>query len=205
VRRTAAEAAQTRRDLVDAATVALAERGYEGATFADIAARIGMTRGAVHHHFRGGKDELLATVLAEQWERYGEVLLAPLHVAGLSTARRLEDFLAAYLAQLADDPMFRALAAVTTLVAPLAAERIDSVAQHGRAVDVWRRVLHDVVASPSARLRPGVSPTTAVFVLITLVQGANDTAALEPDTLPGTRAERLAVVRAVVSGLLETG
>jgi AcrR family transcriptional regulator len=204
VRRTAADAAETRRRLVDAATAALAERGYDGATFEHIASRIGMTRGAVHHHFRGGKDELVGAVLAEQWARYGETLLAPLGAAGASTAERLETFLAGYLAQLTGDPLFRALVTVTNLVAPLAAERVGSVAEHGRALDEWRSALHTQLGSSQARLRPGVTPEAAVFVLLAVVQGANNTAALEPDQLPDGDGARRAVVGAVVSGLLTT-
>lgn len=50
-RRTAAEAAQTRRDILDAARTLFAERGYASVSVPDIARSVGMTHGALYHHF----------------------------------------------------------------------------------------------------------------------------------------------------------
>lgn len=60
-RRTAAEAAATRRTILDAARVTFAEEGYGAATLDGIARRAGVTRGAVHHHF-GDKQVLFVEV-----------------------------------------------------------------------------------------------------------------------------------------------
>lgn len=60
-RRTAADAAVTRRTILDAARATFAEDGYQAATLDGIALRAGVTRGAVHHHF-GDKRELFVEV-----------------------------------------------------------------------------------------------------------------------------------------------
>lgn len=49
---------ETRARLVEATLDLLVERGYALATTADIAARAGVTRGALNHHF-SGKDDLI--------------------------------------------------------------------------------------------------------------------------------------------------
>lgn len=182
--------------------MALAERGYDGATFEHIAGRIGMTRGAVHHHFRGGKDELLTVLLREQWTVYGEIVLRPLHDTARAPGQRLEDFLVGYLTLLSDDPLFRALATVTTLVAPMAGAGTEqAMSEHGEALNGWREALREVL-DDAGPLRRGVTPSAAVFVLVTTIVGATDTAALEADQLPRSTRERHAVATALVAGLL---
>lgn len=182
--------------------MALAERGYDGATFEHIAGRISMTRGAVHHHFPGGKDELLTALLRKQWDRYGQAVLQPLHGTDRPPARRLEDFLTSYLTLLVEDPMFRALATVTTLVAPMARSGTEQgIAEHSESLEAWRSALRRVL-DDARSLRAGITTATAVFVLITAIVGANDTAALEPDQLPRTASGRRAVATALVAGLL---
>lgn len=54
-RKSAAVAARTRDDLVAAAKALFSERGYAGATTAELAARAGVTEGALFHHFRTKK------------------------------------------------------------------------------------------------------------------------------------------------------
>ena len=54
-----------RRDILLAAAGVFQERGYEGATMADIARRVNLTAGSLYHHFRAGKRDLLLAVLNE--------------------------------------------------------------------------------------------------------------------------------------------
>ncbi|MGI5129390.1 TetR family transcriptional regulator [Pseudonocardia sp. CA-107938] len=199
MRRTAAAAAETRARVLDSALLTFAEHGYDGATFERIAARIGMTRGAVHHHFRG-KDELLAAVLTEQWRRYGEQVLAPLRAAS-DPATALTGFIEEHLRLLREDPMFRALATVGTFVAARSSLVEQGVRDHRSALDGWRAELAPVLAAPGL-LRPGVTVDAALFVLVSVAMGANDTAAIEPERLPADAAARRAVAWAAVAGLL---
>jgi AcrR family transcriptional regulator len=70
-------AAETRDRLLRAAADAFAERGYDGARVADIAAAAGVTRGAMYAHF-GSKADLLACALRTHCRR----VLAEMFTAG---------------------------------------------------------------------------------------------------------------------------
>jgi AcrR family transcriptional regulator len=59
----AAQREATTAALVDAARALFAERGYAGVGTEEIVQRAGVTRGALYHHFRGGKEELFRAVL----------------------------------------------------------------------------------------------------------------------------------------------
>ena len=63
-RRTAAEAEQTRRTIVDSARRAFADDGFAAASTTAIAAAAGVTRGALYHHF-ADKTALFETVFVE--------------------------------------------------------------------------------------------------------------------------------------------
>ncbi len=61
-RKPASQTAQ-RRDILLAAAAVFQERGYQGATMADIAAKLNLTAGSLYHHFPAGKSDLLLAVL----------------------------------------------------------------------------------------------------------------------------------------------
>jgi TetR/AcrR family transcriptional repressor of lmrAB and yxaGH operons len=50
----------TRARMIDAAVGELQERGVTGMSFTDVLARSGAARGAIYHHFPGGKAQLVA-------------------------------------------------------------------------------------------------------------------------------------------------
>ncbi len=62
---------RTRRRLLDAATAVVAASGLDGATIGAVAAEAGMVPGTIYHHF-GGRDELIADVVAEMVEAVGD-------------------------------------------------------------------------------------------------------------------------------------
>jgi AcrR family transcriptional regulator len=96
VPRISAEHEQEVRDrIVRAATAVFAEKGYHGATIADIVARSGLSVGAIYTHFRG-KDELFLLACDVTAERGLEELGARL--ASLTTTpERLATALAYYV------------------------------------------------------------------------------------------------------------
>jgi AcrR family transcriptional regulator len=78
---------QTRHDLLDAAAHVFARRGYHGATLDEIAARAGLTKGAVYYNF-SSKEDLFLSLLQERVEErvreVDEVAGAGLSVVGWS-------------------------------------------------------------------------------------------------------------------------
>ena len=64
--RTKAEQSEaTMAALMAAARALFAERGYAGVGTEEIVQQAGVTRGALYHHFRGGKEELFRAVLVQ--------------------------------------------------------------------------------------------------------------------------------------------
>ncbi len=61
-RKTKAEAERTRMRVLKAALDLFVEKGYERTTFEDVAARIGLSKGAVYWHFKNKPDLLTALV-----------------------------------------------------------------------------------------------------------------------------------------------
>lgn len=61
----AAQRAATTAGLITAARELFAERGYSGVGTEEIVQRAGVTRGALYHHFRGGKEELFRAVVVQ--------------------------------------------------------------------------------------------------------------------------------------------
>jgi AcrR family transcriptional regulator len=66
-RRTGGKRARTRSKLIEAAAEVIGEKGYDRASLEDIAARAGMTRGAVYGNFKG-KEELFLALVANYWK-----------------------------------------------------------------------------------------------------------------------------------------
>jgi AcrR family transcriptional regulator len=89
VRRTAAEAEQTRRAIVTAARAVFAEQGYAAASTTAIAGAAGVTRGALYHHF-ADKTELFRAVFVEIEHELNETVLA----AALAESDSLDAFVA---------------------------------------------------------------------------------------------------------------
>jgi TetR/AcrR family acrAB operon transcriptional repressor len=69
MRKTKAEAAITRQQLIDAALVVFSEKGYAATRLEDIAAQAGLTRGAIYWHF-GNKADLYNTLLTNLGAEY---------------------------------------------------------------------------------------------------------------------------------------
>ncbi|MDO6461072.1 TetR family transcriptional regulator [Granulosicoccaceae sp. 1_MG-2023] len=69
VRKTKEESERTHQSLIDAAIELFHEQGANSTTLHDIAARVGMTRGAVYWHFQN-KDDIIVAI----WKRDGAAI-----------------------------------------------------------------------------------------------------------------------------------
>lgn len=168
MRRTAEDAERTRLALLDAALMAFEEKGWRGATFDHVAERAGVTRGALHHHFRS-KATLLEEALSWGWAEYGNRLFN-------DDNTELAVLITEYVRLLRDDERFRALAACTVLVAPQA---LSDASGKNAALDNWR----DSIAESIPDSDEGSSHMIAGLVLV-LLQGLTVTAVTRPHDLP---------------------
>jgi AcrR family transcriptional regulator len=59
--------ARTRKELIEAAAAIIGEKGFDRASLEEIAARAGMTRGAIYGNFKN-KDELFLALIETLWQ-----------------------------------------------------------------------------------------------------------------------------------------
>lgn len=98
------DAAQTRKQILEAADALFGERGFDATTTRDIAERSGVNKALIHYHF-GAKDDLLEVVLEAHYTK----LQAALQAAMMSTdglAAQVEALLDAYADYLAEHRAF---------------------------------------------------------------------------------------------------
>ncbi len=148
----AEQRAETRARILDAAIAAIAELGLARASANEIARRAEVTWGAVQHHF-GDKEELLAAVLEEGFDRFARRLAdLPDEASGLE--ERVGELVDRAWSHFRS-PVYRAnfeilLGTVRAAPNPSNQARTAAIpAQMLAAVDaLWTRIFHD---SPLAR------------------------------------------------------
>lgn len=194
MRRSVEDAERTRLSLCEAALMAFEEKGWRGATFEAISERAGVTRGALHHHFRD-KATLQRDALAWGWGEYADRVFPADPAQDVSAG--LSSLLAEYMRLLSVDPLFRALAFSTVLVAPQA---FDDTSEKGAGLDDWHTRLTELIATDISASSTRPPAQTAGLVLV-LLQGLTVTAVTRPQDLPQPP-HREAAVTALVRGLL---
>ena len=86
---------RTREKLISAAAAIIGEKGYDRASLEEIAARAGMTRGAVYGNFKN-KEELFLALIASRWKpivpplKPGASLKEQLHILGETVAKEAQ-------------------------------------------------------------------------------------------------------------------
>lgn len=81
----------TRERIVEHADRLFYEGGYERTSFADIARRVGISRGNFHHHFKA-KDDILSAVIDHRREQTSQ-MLAAWEAASSSPEERIRSFI----------------------------------------------------------------------------------------------------------------
>lgn len=186
MKRTAEDAERTRLALLEAALMAFAEKGWRGATFEHVAARAGVTRGALNHHFRS-KSALLEDALGWGWAEYESRVFDG--GAGTTGHSAIEALLAEYVTLLREDALFRALAASTVLVAPQAFGDTAGSPAKSAALDDWRdRIATALGSTPEAEAPEPASlepaPRSVADLVLVLLHGFTVTAVTRPESLP---------------------
>lgn len=176
--RRAAKKERTRRGLIEAAAEVFAERGFHAASLAEVAARAGLTTGAVYSNFRGKEDLFFAVIremalpldlgsdAATPWERLGRAAVLAARGVDLPATRRLLKLQLEFaLLTLGDPALLRAF------VDDLRGDRDD---------------LADLLATggpaPVPAFRP--SATELATAVIASLQGLLQHRFLDPDAVP---------------------
>lgn len=193
MKRTAAEAAQTREALLQAALQSFGEVGWKASTFESVAERAGVTRGALNHHFRS-KRALLAEALDWGWSDYGSRLFST-ELVEASGEEFLTSLLRTFIALLNSDKEFRSLASTTVLTAPQALEASDA---KSNALDEWRDT---ITAAVRREMQGSLDAETIAGLTIAILQGLTVSAVTRPGDLP-PMADIDAAARALAKGLL---
>lgn len=136
-------ATRTRRAILEGAATAFDELGYEGASTTEILTRVGVTRGALYHHFPS-KEAIAAAVVDLQ----EEALHAPEHAVRLQAAI---DLTMEYARRLRTDPLLRASVRLTVEQSSFTTPRVKP---YQGASEALRGVL--VEAEERGELLPGL-------------------------------------------------
>lgn len=179
-------ASGTRDRMIEAAVAGLQQRGLAGMSFTEVLTGSGAARGAIYHHFPGGKGQLVAEAAA----RNGRDIRT--HLAGLPTSSPRE-VVQSFLAQVrpvvlaAAEGSGCAVAAVTVHVD----ERSDELCRIAAvAFASWIDQL--TVALTAAGLPPDRAADLAAL-LIALLEGAQVLCRATGDPGPFDRAARAAM------------
>ena len=104
----AEQAEQTRRDILAGALTVFAARGYAATRIADVAAELGMTRGAVYGHFSSKADLFLEVVRLSQDPIYTLLDQANAEAEDPEAGGPLRVLVRGWLVLLCDNPCHRA-------------------------------------------------------------------------------------------------
>ena len=184
-RRTQADrSAQTRVALLNAARALFAEKGFAATSRDEIAARAGVTRGALYHHFESKTALALAVVAELEADLVDRVVSAALEGEGVR--EQLHRGCRAYMDACADPTVARILVDAPAVIGVAACRALDAEACLPLLQDAFARAREEGVAVPGD---PGVAAALLLGFL-------NEAAGLIAAT-PFNRARREAVTATV--------
>lgn len=128
----------TRRRMIDAAKIGFRTNGVGATSFSDVLERAGAARGAIYHHFPGGRRELVVAVIASTADNVSGALERSASTTPRAAFRTAIAALSAMVES--EDGQFGC--PVTPAVLDAAGDRTILDAGH-TAFDQWQRVLVD--------------------------------------------------------------
>ncbi|AWI54637.1 TetR family transcriptional regulator [Aquabacterium olei] len=181
MRRTKADALQTRESLLDAAETLFAQQGVSRTSLQDIARAAGCTRGAIYWHFKDKAD--LFNAMMARTTLPMEDGLAQLDAPGRTDP--LADVLQSSMNvfhQIVHDPRTRRVFDIATLKIELVAE-LDGVRR--RHIEVQENCAQHIGhcltrAQAAGRVRPDLDPAMLTLTLLAIVNGLIQNWMLEP-------------------------
>ncbi|MFC7446615.1 TetR/AcrR family transcriptional regulator [Rhodococcus daqingensis] len=186
-------AQSTRRALLDAGLEAFVERGYAAVSAEELVRAAGLTRGALYHHFDGGKKGLFEAIFEDQEDRAARAVVAAMtdhddpwerHLAGVD----------AFL-EICSDPHYRE---IVLLQGPLALgwqrwRELDQEYLGGLVLDAMKSLRREGLTQP----HPDDLAAAALYGAITEVAL---TAARSPDPA-AARAGAALLIRDLFEGI----
>lgn len=164
-----------RRALIDAAILAIGERGSLDVTMSEIAGRAGVSPALAHHYF-GGKEDLLAATMRHLLAELGRDTVAALRRADGARAR-----ISAIVATNFSPSQFRSETIAAWLAFYVEAQRSDAMR---RLLRVYARRLHSNLASALVELMPRLEALRVAEAIAAMIDGLYIRRALkqgEPD------------------------
>jgi TetR/AcrR family transcriptional regulator, lmrAB and yxaGH operons repressor len=169
----------TRQQALDVIFGVFRDRGYDGASLADLSAATGLGRSSLYHHFPSGKDEM-AEAAVDHARSWIEAKITAVAGGSGPPAKRLETILSA-LSELYDDG--RNFCVLGQLAA--ASNRIPFRKKLGSSFEIW------IAALAKLAMESGLSESDAyerAEEAVTRLQGAILLAAANDDRAPFRRA-----------------
>lgn len=169
MRRTKAEAEQTRQDILHAALQLFDEQGYGATSLVQIAKQVGLTRGAIYWHFKDKGDILRAL---------GEYYLQP-HIQKMAEALHHEnswqescEILIALFGDFHDPQRLR-LVHLCHSQDGIAAENSDIKQMMQHYGNIWEKQLRELIerACRNGEIHPDTDPTWALIQLASTLAG----------------------------------
>ena len=151
-----------RRALIDAAILAIGERGSLDVTMSDIAGRAGVSPALAHHYF-GAKDELLQATMRHILRELGLDAVAAMRGAVMPRAR-----VSAVIAINFSDQQFRPETIAAWLAFYVEAQRSDAMR---RLLRVYARRLHSNLMSGLRALLPAAQAVRTAEGIAALIDG----------------------------------
>ena len=134
-------AQSVRERMVASATVLLAKRGYQGASFAEVLADSAAPRGSIYHHFPEGKEQLIAAAIDAAGARAIGLLDT---LEGRSAPEIVDGFMAMWRAVLERSEFAAGCSVLAVTVSADSPALLDRVAQAFRS---WQARLSQVLGS----------------------------------------------------------
>jgi AcrR family transcriptional regulator len=172
----AAESAETRQRILEAARSCFAELGYASTTNRDIGERAGLTAGAIYHYF-DSKDELFGAVIEQVVTRiFGEFdRVLEESSTFVDRVRGLLEIAIVLHREDASLARFSTVYPVELLRHKDLADRVPAELW-GRGIEFFNQLAQD--AADAGELQPGVSPTAVANMLLSITIGLAHFAAL---------------------------
>lgn len=170
MRRSGKQAAETRRNILQAAENLFLEKGYDNVSLEEVAATVGVSRGAVHWHFKN-KEGVLFALCDKAQEPFRMLAENFAEHAGMASLAKLGDLIANIFEQLQNDPRRQAFIRVIVHFEIMLAEK-GELGRTSSGTSIYQNLLQ--IFSSIERdfgLRPPWTPRMTASILSAAMSG----------------------------------